>query len=131
MVSSRIARILALLACAVLAYDSAGVTSAGQQSPNSTSVASASFISAPASLSSKAVKNPYRQIFPVRELKARSQPVEIAPNPGVLPTKASPDIICGMKMFHPDPNVDAKIKVETPKTAGEFSIRRLQPKICQ
>src|SRR4030095_3825372 len=50
MVSSPIALILALLACAVLAYDSAGVTSAGQQSPNSTSVASASFISAPASL---------------------------------------------------------------------------------
>jgi hypothetical protein len=133
MVSSPIARIVVLLACAVLAYHSAGVTSASQQSPNSTSVASASFISAPASLSSKTVKNPYRRIFPVRELKARSQPVEIAPNPSGLPSKApnNPEIICGLKVFHPEPDADAKIRLEPPKNASEFSIRRLQPKICQ
>ena len=79
--SSPIARLLDLLACAVLAYDSAGVTSASQQSPHMTSGASAPFISAPATLSSKAVKNPYRQIFPVSEVKARPQTVEILPNP--------------------------------------------------
>jgi hypothetical protein len=132
MVSSPIARVLALLACAVLAYDSAGVTSASQQSSLTTS-ATARFISAPATLSSKAVKNPYRLIFPVREVKARPQTVEISPAPLeiALPPKANaPEIICGMKVFHPDPNADAKIKRETPKNA-EFSIQRIQPKICQ
>jgi hypothetical protein len=133
MVSSPIARVLALLACAVLAYDLAGVTSASQQSSLTTS-ATARFISAPATLSSKAVKNPYRLIFPVREVKARPQTVEISPAPLeiALPPKAAnpPEIICGMKVFHPDPNADAKIKRETPKNA-EFSIQRIQPKICQ
>ena len=133
MVSSPIARVLAVLACAVLAYDLAGVTSASQQSSLTTS-ATARFISAPATLSSKAVKNPYRLIFPVREVKARPQTVEISPAPLeiALPPKAAnaPEIICGMKVFHPDPNADAKIKRETPKNA-EFSIQRIQPKICQ
>jgi hypothetical protein len=133
MVSSPIARVLALLACAVLAYDLAGVTSASQQSSLTTS-ATARFISAPATLSSKAVKNPYRLIFPVREVKARPQTVEISPAPLeiAMPPKAAtaPEIICGMRVFHPDPNADAKIKRETPKNA-EFSIQRIQPKICQ
>ena len=134
MVSSRIARIVALLACAVLAYESAGVTSASQQSSLTTSAASASVIKAPVRLSSKAVKNPYRLIFPVKEVKARPQAVEIAPVEMALPSKGTnaPEIICGTKVFHPDPNVDAKIKRETPpKNAGEFSIQRLQPKVCQ
>ena len=96
-----------------------------------TSGASAPFISAPATLSSKAVKNPYRQIFPVREVKARPQTVEICSNPAAPKAPNSPDIICGLKVFHPDPNADAKIKKETPKNPGEFSIRRLQPKVCQ
>jgi len=127
MVSSPIARIVALLACAVLAYASAGVTSASQQSSLTTSAASAAAIKAPATLSSKAVKNPYRLIFPVREVKARAQAVEIAsPKAG-----ENPDIICGMKVFHTDPDTDAKIKVEPPKTGSEFSIRRLQPKVCK
>jgi len=134
MVSSPIARIVGLLACAVLVYDSVGITSASQQSSLTTSVASARFISAPGTLSSKAAKNPYRLIFPVREVKARPQTVEISPAPLeiALPPKAAnaPEIICGMKVFHPDPNADAKIKRETPKNA-EFSIQRIQPKICQ
>ena len=126
--NSRTARVFALLACAVLAYDSAGVTSASQQSSTTTSAVSAAFIAAPATLSSKTVKNPYRQIFPLRELKARPQasveiPLPKAPN--------NPEINCGLKIFHPDPNADPKIKVETPKPSEAFAIRRLQPKVCQ
>jgi len=135
MVSFPIARIVGLLACAVLVYDSAGVTSARQQSSLTTSAASARFISAPATLSSRAAKNPYRLIFPVREVKARPQTVEItlATVELAVSPKASnsPEIICGLKVFHPDPNTDSKIKLETPKNVGEFSIQRLQPKICQ
>jgi len=134
MVSSPLARIVALFACAVLAYASTGVTSASQQSSLTPAAASAAAIKAPATLMSKAVKNPYRRIFPVREVKARAQAVEIAPVEMSLPSKASnaPEIICGTTVFHPDLTTDAKIKRETPpKNAGEFSIQRLQPKVCQ
>jgi hypothetical protein len=132
MVSSPIARRVALLACAVLAH---AVTSASDQSSLTTSAASARFITSPTTLSAKAAKNPYRLIFPVREVRARPQTVQLpqAPLELALPAKAAngPEIICGMKVFHADPTTDSKIKVEAPKNAGEFSIQRLQPKVCQ
>jgi hypothetical protein len=131
MVSSPIARRVALLACTALAH---AVTSASGQSQLTTS-ASARFITAPTTLSAKAAKNPYRLIFPVREVRARPQTVHLplAPLELALPPKTAnaPEIICGMKVFHADPTTDSKIKVETPKNAGEFSIQRLQPKVCQ
>ena len=42
-----------------------------------------------------------------------------------------PTVVCGLTMIPGDPNVDPAIGKEVPEDASTFSIRSVDPKVCQ
>jgi hypothetical protein len=51
--------------------------------------------------------------------------------PAGAPLPQKPEVVCGMTLIPADPNVDPGIRREVPEDGPRFSIRSVEPRICQ